>query len=45
MKTRSRRTVAALVACLGLIGFAVAVTAPGHQTTKLSRKGCEAEDS
>jgi broad specificity phosphatase PhoE len=27
MKTRSRRTVAALVACLGLIGFAVAVTA------------------
>jgi Histidine phosphatase superfamily (branch 1) len=27
MKTRSRRIVAALVACLGLIGFAVAVTA------------------
>jgi hypothetical protein len=27
MKTRSRRTVAALVACLGSIGFPVAVTA------------------
>jgi broad specificity phosphatase PhoE len=39
MKTRSRRTVAALVACLGLIGFAVAVTAARAPDDKALAQG------
>jgi phosphohistidine phosphatase SixA len=39
MKTRSRRTVAALVACLGLIGFAVVVTAARAPDDKALAQG------
>ena len=39
MKTRPRRTVAALVACLGLIGFAVAVTAARAPDDKALAQG------
>ena len=40
MKTRSRRTVAALVACLGLLGiFAVAVTAARAPDDKALAQG------
>jgi broad specificity phosphatase PhoE len=39
MKTRSRRSVAALVACLGLIGFAVAVTAARAPDDKALAQG------
>ena len=39
MKTGSRRTVAALVACLGLIGFAVAVTAARAPDDKALAQG------
>ena len=39
METRSRRTFAALVACLGLIGFAVAVTAARAPDDKAIAQG------